>query len=409
MMLCALLVSPEAFIPKSLGVGMTGDHFNNADRAWLFRLLVELHEAEDYETINGPDETGILLAAYIKKLGEAARMPPGALHELRNFQLSPHNGHWKRAWEALVAAKARRTGRKEIQILEETLSDGRADGDEILSAARDLTDKLAAELSSRTTGKGWREYWPEVIDHLENLLAGKSPGTLTNILPIDAVTGGMAPGELWVIGGQTSAGKSVLLLQLAWEAIKAGETVLVFTLEMGATEVILRVMAGLYGVDYAALTRGEGLTKSVIEAASRAGEDLKELNLIIDDSESVTTGKIQADCDKYQPRLVIVDYLQLLDGERQRNERQDEELGRNTKRLKQIAKRTNATVLTASQLNDKGKLFAARAIGHHCDTLFTIQKEGVRTDKNRNGRRGGLLPLKLSGARQRFQIYEQEV
>ena len=71
----------------------------------------------------------------------------------------------------------------------------------------------------------------------ERIQAGKNPGLTTGIMEFDAQTGGMRSGELWVVGARTSGGKSILMLQMATEAIRQGKNVAIFTLELGVDEV----------------------------------------------------------------------------------------------------------------------------------------------------------------------------
>ncbi len=70
--------------------------------------------------------------------------------------------------------------------------------------------------------------------------------------------------------------------------------------------------------------------------------------------------------------------------------------------LKQMAKKFGLAVMTASQVNDDGRLFGSRAIGFHSDVVLMVEEEGIRVEKNRNGMRGNLLDLELDGRNQQF-------
>ncbi len=76
------------------------------------------------------------------------------------------------------------------------------------------------------------------------------PDLPTGLDPVDLVTGGMRPGELWVVGGESSAGKSVALLQATSWALAAGKHVIVISLEMDAGVVIARLASCGRGIPY---------------------------------------------------------------------------------------------------------------------------------------------------------------
>ena len=103
--------------------------------------------------------------------------------------------------------------------------------------------------------------------------------------------------------------------------------------------------------------------------------------------------------------LIIVDYIQLVGVSNNQGKSREQEVSEVARSLKQLSKKYNCPVLSASQLNDDGKVRESRAISHDCDVLLKIEpEEGVIiVSKNRNGERGGELPLALNGSFQRFE------
>jgi replicative DNA helicase len=76
------------------------------------------------------------------------------------------------------------------------------------------------------------------------------------------------------------------------------------------------------------------------------------------------------------------------------------------RRLKLTALKTNSVVLTASQLNEEGRLRESRAIGHHADAVINIRHDGspiIVIDKNRRGQRGATVPVVMRGDISRFE------
>lgn len=76
-----------------------------------------------------------------------------------------------------------------------------------------------------------------------------------------------------------------------------------------------------------------------------------------------------------------------------------------SRQFKQLAKKLKAPVITPSQLNDDGRLRESRAIGHDFNVVLKITERGIYVDKNRNGKRGQMLPLVMNGELQRFQYH----
>ena len=133
----------------------------------------------------------------------------------------------------------------------------------------------------------------------------------------------------------------------------------------------------------------------------------KAFPLWVDATAGQTVDTIAAEAERLRDAggidLVVVDYIQLVRGNRARGESREEEIARVSGALKQLAKQLACPVLSATQLNEEGKTRESRAIAHDADALLIIEEDGVRVAKMRNGERGQLLPLILNGAIQRFE------
>ena len=131
------------------------------------------------------------------------------------------------------------------------------------------------------------------------------------------------------------------------------------------------------------------------------------------DVEDATASEIFADIERSDCKVVVLDYLQLLDDVSPRKSDTREGILANiSRRQKSLARRTGKTIITASQLNDGGKLRESRAIGQDADKVLIIRKcEDKRSDtgfddskrqlwceKNRGGARHWELPLQFLGS-----------
>lgn len=237
--------------------------------------------------------------------------------------------------------------------------------------------------------------------------SGTIPGRSTGIHPLDLVSGGMRPGEFWVVGGKPSRGKSVFMLQIAAEFISRDEPVAVFSLEMMAHEIIARLVSVSGRVNYGHLTQPRSCTREDLGRIRNTVGKLATAPFWIDSSAGQNVDTIQAESERIRDThgslsLVVVDYLQLIRGGRGRNESREEEIARVSGSLKQMAKSLNCPVLSASQLNENGQTRESRAIEQDADALLFIVEDGIKIGKLRNGRRDDVLPLYLHGDQQKF-------
>jgi replicative DNA helicase len=251
----------------------------------------------------------------------------------------------------------------------------------------------------------------KLTEELENHTPAEAFGT--GIERLDRWTnGGVKRGELLTIGAPTSGGKSILLLQMAVQAVLAGKKVAVFSLEMPATQVLARMVSHLagYNVGVFRIAGAKGaVNKDMLAKFNSASGLISQSGLVVEsgftDMESIDAsardlaGKGEAD-------FVIVDYVQLVHLRAMAsNETREQHVSEITRRLKALALQLNIAVATASQLNEDGKLRESRAIGMHSDHVWMIRhgdESFISLDKNRDGERGHAVPVQMDGAIAKF-------
>ncbi len=247
---------------------------------------------------------------------------------------------------------------------------------------------------------------------------GRLPGISTGFGCIDKNTGGMMPGQVWVFAGEPGDGKSTIMQNLAEAAAKEGHRVRWYPLEMPHNEQVLRLVASSAMVDNGALYSGV-LRIGEQQALAGAMRRLKQLKIDLVEVEEASATDILADIERCDAPIIVLDYLQLMDdtGSRKSDTRETVLAGI-SRRTKRLARRTGKTILTASQLNDNGRLRESRAIGQDADKVFMVQKfmnpdnkthdderRKLRCDKNRGGRRGWEADLRFMGSI--FQFREE--
>jgi replicative DNA helicase len=274
-----------------------------------------------------------------------------------------------------------RTGKANLKELSET----------IMKCAEDRTTKV----------KPVKDLIIEIIDEMEGKV--KEEVYTTGLLKLDrALKGGMHKGEMMTVASETGGGKSIYLVQAALANLLEGKSVLFFSLEMNAKDILTRMACNLAGYairepeDYKNANQGE-LTKM-----NAALLKLHQLPIeIVDGIDNID--EIEAQINRYagekRADVIVVDYLQIIscDGDENR-ESQISEIAR---RLKVIASQKGSIMLTASQLNDEGRLRESRAIGMHSNQVVYIEhikdKSRLTIKKNRRGQRNYMTEIIMRG------------
>ncbi|MFC2050844.1 replicative DNA helicase [Chloroflexota bacterium] len=180
------------------------------------------------------------------------------------------------------------------------------------------------------------------------------PHVLTYFVAIDDILGGLQRSDLIVLGARPSAGKTTLALNIARNtAVNQKACVAMFSLEMSRQAVVQRLLANEANVDSRSVRLGTYTEKQERRIMEASGI-LSEAPIYIDDSPQMRVvemrGKAQRLHREHTIDLVIVDYLQLIQGE-SRREGRVQELSEITRSLKALAREIDAPVLAISQLS----------------------------------------------------------
>ncbi len=284
---------------------------------------------------------------------------------------------------------------------------------ELKSAGEELTGVLSGDSDVIKAKEASRLFMAEFE---ELAMSNESPGIETGIPQIDNITGGPRKGEFWVICGPTSGGKSVLTLQMAANAVRNDKHVLLFSLEMTASEVICRMVSNLGRISMGDLTNpnsgGEKVIKKTLVKIRNGVNYIADKNLKISDKSGMTSDWIVAQSERVNELepvdMIAIDYIQLAEGRERKGQSREQEISKISKQFKQLAKKCSCPVITPSQLNDDGKLRESRGIGHDANVVLEIKEDGIFVAKNRNGKRFVTLPLEMNGEYQRFETKKQQ-
>lgn len=384
-------------IVRALGDGITEEHFHVSSYRRLFAMLVSQHR--EGKPCDPPS-----VAAAASLAGELDKIGVETFSSLATFPVMAE--HWMHHRDSLNEARARRLAIKEADAIASCAST--TDAQKLAQMARSLSERVAEATSGRSAVVSPKEAVEAFTEHFRACFeAGENPGASTGIAELDQATGGLRPGELWVVCAETSGGKSALCVQMAAEALDRNENVLFVTLELSAAEVVGRFVSVMHRCPYGWITKPRTLPKMRFEGIKQTMERIARSGLYILDQGGLTIENIVTHAkqlaDRVKLSMVVVDYVQLVDGGRQKGESREQEVSRVSRLLKQLAKTLGCPVVSPSQLNDEGKVRESRAIAHDSDTMLIIRGDnGIDIAKARNAPRGTNLELFLDGSIQRF-------
>ena len=198
-----------------------------------------------------------------------------------------------------------------------------------------------------------------LIDRVQELHdngAEEVTGVRTGFYELDRMTAGLQKGDLLVLAARPSMGKTAFALNIAEHvAVHEGLPVLVFSMEMGASQLALRLVGSLGRIDQQHLRTGR-LDNSEWERLTGAVEQLGKVQLLIDETAGLTSSELRARARRMARQfgtlgLIVIDYLQLMSGSSGSDENRATELGEISRGLKSLAKELQCPVLALSQLN----------------------------------------------------------
>ncbi len=234
--------------------------------------------------------------------------------------------------------------------------DGR-DIKELLDSAESRIFQIAEQRAHGDGPVAIGDLLVKATDRIDTLYrSGKTiTGLATGFTDFDHMTSGLQPGDLVIIAGRPSMGKTVLGMNIAEHAaIKGDQPILVFSLEMPAESIAMRLMSSLGRIDQHKVRTGR-LNDDDWPRVTSAVSMLSEANLFIDDAPALSPNEIRTRARRLAREqgalgLIIVDYLQLMQvpGSKENRAMEVSEISRS---LKELANELAVPVIAISQLN----------------------------------------------------------
>ncbi|WP_202842157.1 replicative DNA helicase [Luteimonas saliphila] len=418
-----LMLAPEAF-DRIADLLADGD-FYRRDHQLIYRAIRELAEK------NKPFDA-VTLGEWFESQGLAEQVAGGAyLVELVSTTPSAAN---IKAYAEIVRDKA--ILRQLIEVGTGIVNDGfqpeGRDSSELLAKAEQEVFAIA-ELGAR----GRQDFTPvnkamqEAFDVLQTRFAsgGGITGMPTGYTEFDEMTAGLQPTDLLILAARPSMGKTTLALNMAeYAAMKTRKAVAVFSMEMSASQLALRLISSVGRVNATRLRTGQ-LEDEDWSRVTSAIRLIKDAKIFIDDTPALSPDVLRAKARRLKREhdlgLIVIDYLQLM-AVPGNSENRATEISEISRSLKGLAKELNVPVIALSQLNrsletrtDKRPVMAdlreSGAIEQDADVIIFIYRDEyynkenspdkglaeVIIGKQRNGPTGS-LKLKFFGEYTRF-------
>lgn len=229
--------------------------------------------------------------------------------------------------------------------------------DELLDEAERSVFAIAdRESRSRIGFRPVKELLVAALDRIDTLFQQDNPltGVSTGYYELDNMTSGLQPSDLVIVAGRPSMGKTAFALNLAQNAaIKESVGVAVFSMEMPAEQLAMRMLSSIGRIDQHKVRTGR-LSDDDWPRLTHAVGILSEAKLFIDDTPAMNPGELRARCRRLAREhglgMIIIDYLQLMQVNGG-SENRATEISEISRSLKALAKELKVPVIALSQLN----------------------------------------------------------
>ncbi len=234
------------------------------------------------------------------------------------------------------------------------------DETEEVDSIMEIAEKKIFDLSQKKNQRGYtsiKDVLVESFAELERLYnqKGAITGVPTGFADLDSRTSGFHKSDLVIIAARPAMGKSAFAINIATNAaLQANVPVIIFNLEMSKEQVGNRILCSEAMVDSNKVRTGKIEEEEWVKLATASGR-LSEAPIYIDDTPGITVTEIRAKCRKLKMEkgigLVVIDYLQLVQGSGKKNSSREQEISEISRSLKILAKELEVPVIALSQLS----------------------------------------------------------
>ncbi|WP_449538264.1 replicative DNA helicase [Ferdinandcohnia sp. Marseille-Q9671] len=238
-------------------------------------------------------------------------------------------------------------------------TDGYSREDEV-EALLSEAEKNIMEVANRKNAGAFqniKDVLVQTYDNIETLhnRVGDITGIPTGFTELDKMTAGFQRNDLIIVAARPSVGKTAFALNIAQNvATKTDENVAIFSLEMGAEQLVMRMLCAEGNINAQNLRTGS-LTPEDWSKLTMAMGSLSNSGIYIDDTPGVRIGEIRSKCRRLKQEsglgMILIDYLQLIQGDGRSGENRQQEVSEISRSLKALARELKVPVIALSQLS----------------------------------------------------------
>ncbi|WP_369823868.1 replicative DNA helicase [Sporosarcina sp. P34] len=249
--------------------------------------------------------------------------------------------------------------RRLIRVATDIVEDGYTREDEV-EALLGEAEKKMMEVSSRKNAGDFRHIKDVLVETYDNIellhtRKGDVTGIPTGFRDLDKITAGFQRNDLIIVAARPSVGKTAFALNVAQNvATKTEENVAIFSLEMGAEQLVMRMLCAEGNIDAQVLRTGT-LEADDWRKLTMAMGSLSNAGIFIDDTPGLRVNEIRSKCRRLQQEhglgMVMIDYMQLIMGSGRGSDNRQQEVSEISRSLKGLARELKIPVIALSQLS----------------------------------------------------------
>lgn len=342
----AIFLEPQALITAS--ETLLADDFYQAAHRLIFETMLRLSDlgkaidvvtvTEELSSRNQLDDIGGI--SYVTELANAVPTAANIAY-----------------YSEIVAQKS--LLRKLIRTATKIVEDSFTREDEVAELLAEA-EKQIMEVANRSNSGDFKHVKDVLVQTYENVeklqnRKGDITGIPTGFRDLDRLTAGFQRGDLIIVAARPSVGKTAFALNVA-QAVgtQTTENVAIFSLEMGADQLVMRMLCAEGNIDAQVLRTG-ALTTEDWRKLTMAMGSLSHAGIYIDDAAGVRVNEIRAKCRRLKQEsglgMILIDYLQLIQGSGSSGQNRQQEVSEISRSLKALARELEVPVIALSQLS----------------------------------------------------------
>jgi replicative DNA helicase len=341
----AVLVNPDSF--SGVASFLKPDDFYILRNQFIWEAMLRISErSHPIDLLTVQDELRML-----QHLGDVGG-PAYLTHLINSVPTSVHAEIYGRLVERASIRRRLLMAADEIKALafDEELG--------IEQVTNDAESRLF-KVTERTIGRDivtLRQALGDYFERVAHLMEypNETSGLPTGFRDIDTLLGGLQKSDLLIFAGRPGMGKTSFLLSVTSQAARTGARIAIFSMEMGADQIVQRLISMETGINSQRLRLGQ-LTQQEWNRFVQATGRMENLRIFIDDSPALTPLQLRTKCRRIAHEhgldLIIVDYLQLMNGGGTFENNRVQEISYISRSLKELARELNVPLFTAAQLS----------------------------------------------------------